>query len=65
MTRPYLTKVHAWEWTNNQTGTKTPGIALRQGRRFVVHLTAGEAIQLANRLVDLAETLEVPHEPPR
>lgn len=55
--RPYLSKVHSWEW-RDKDGNATPGIVLRRGPRIVAHLTPGEAIQLSNRLVDLAERLE-------
>lgn len=55
--RPYLSKVHSWEW-RDKDGNATPGIALRKGNYIVAHLTPGEAIDLSNRLVDLAERLE-------
>lgn len=55
--RPYLSKVHSWEW-RDKDGNTTPGIVLRQGRRIVAHLNRAEAIKLSNQLVDLAEQLE-------
>lgn len=57
MNRPYLSKVQPWHW-KDQHGNTTPGIALRKGNYIAAHLTAAEAIQLSNRLVDLAERLE-------
>lgn len=58
--RPYISKVYPRAWTDDQ-GNTTPGIALRRGRYMAAHLTAHEAIELANRLVDLAEELEQQH----
>ena len=57
MNRPYLSKVQPWYW-KDQHGNSTPGIALRKGPHIAAHLTAAEAIQLSNRLVDIAERLE-------
>ena len=58
MTRPHFSHVHAWQWKDRH-GNATPGIALRKGRHVAAHLTPAEAIDLANRLVDLVETMEV------
>lgn len=55
--RPYISKVHPWEW-RHPNSDPTPGVALRQGPRIVAHLTPAEAIDLANRLVDLTEAME-------
>lgn len=55
--RPYISKVYSRPWADDQ-GNTTPGIALRQGRYMVAHLTGAEAIELANRLVDLTEELQ-------
>lgn len=60
-TRPYLSKIYCWNWKDEQ-GNVTPGILLRKGKHVAAHLTATEAIQLANRLVDLAEQLEAHHD---
>jgi len=64
MKRPYLSKVHSWQW-RDQHGNATPGIALRKGQHIAAHLTPAEAIDLANRLVDLTEELEAQHVPTR
>lgn len=55
--RPYISKVYSRPWIDDQ-GNTTPGIALRRGRYVVAHLTGAEAIELANRLVDLTEELQ-------
>lgn len=54
--RPYLNvRIYTWKAPDR---TLTPGIGLFRGRDIQGHLTYAEAIELSNRLVDLAETLE-------
>lgn len=55
--RPYFKKVVRHTWTSAGL-PDTPGIALIGLGGYSAHLTASEAIELSNRLVDLAETLE-------
>lgn len=55
--RPYFSKVIHHTWTS-AGHPDTPGIALIGLGGYSAHLTASEAIELSNRLVDLAETLE-------
>lgn len=58
MKRPHLSKVQRWYW-KDQHGNSTPGIILRKGPHIAAHLTPAEAIDLSNRLVDLAEKMEM------
>ena len=55
--RPYFNKVIRHTWTS-AGHPDTPGIALIGLGGYSAHLTATEAIELSNTLVDLAETLE-------
>lgn len=55
--KPYINSVRLKEWTNDD-GTITAGIALYHKRQRVAQLTAAEAYELADNLVDLAEALE-------
>lgn len=55
--RPYFKKVIRHNWTRAGQ-PDVPGIALIGLGGYSAHLTAAEAIELSNRLVDLAETLE-------
>lgn len=54
-TRPYV-KPRAYTW-KAEDRTQTPGIALMHCGKIRAHLTAAEAYDLANRLVDMADTL--------
>jgi hypothetical protein len=55
--RPYFSHVRLNKWTN-EDHTKTLGIAVHKGPKVVAHLTADEAIELSNNLVDLAERIQ-------
>lgn len=55
-TRPYFSHLRLNNWTNDDL-TKTLGIAFHKGADVVAHLTADEAIELSNNLVDLAERI--------
>ena len=55
--RPYFKKVILHTWTSAGP-PDTPGIAFIGLGGFNAHLTASEAIELSNRLVDLAESLD-------
>lgn len=54
--RPYARiRKHIWR---DQNGQEVPGIALYHGERIVIHMTPAEALQIADKLVDLAERIE-------
>ncbi|WP_431710709.1 hypothetical protein [Glutamicibacter uratoxydans] len=55
--RPYIGRISKYCWTDKRTGERTPGIVLSGAHGLAAHLTADEAIQLADQLVDLAERL--------
>lgn len=55
--RPHINSVRLKEWTNDD-GTITAGIALYHKTQRVAQLEPAEAYELADRLVDLAESLE-------
>jgi hypothetical protein len=55
--RPYFNKVIPHTWTRDGE-PPTPGIALIGLGGYSAHLTPAEALELSNRLVDLAEALE-------
>ena len=50
--RPYFSHARIYAWNG------TLGIAFHKGADVVAHLTADEAIELSNRLVDLAERIK-------
>jgi hypothetical protein len=54
--RPYINP-RAYTW-KAEDRTVTPGIGLMHGGKIRAHLTAAEAYELANRLVDLADRLD-------
>lgn len=56
MTRPYL-KPRGYTW-KAEDRTVVPGIGLMHGGKIRAHLTAAEAYELANSLVDLADNLD-------
>lgn len=49
--RPYFSHARIYGWDG------TLGISIHKGADVVAHLTADEAIDLANNLVDLAERI--------
>lgn len=55
--RPYFKKVIPHNWTKPGQ-PDVPGIAFIGLGGFNAHLTAAEAIELSNHLVDLSESLE-------
>lgn len=55
--RPYIGRIWADDWTDLHTGEVTPGIKLGGASGIAAHLTAEEALTLADKLVDLAEQL--------
>lgn len=55
--RPHINSVRHKDWINDD-GTVTAGIALHHKRQRVAQLSPAEAYALADRLVDLAESLE-------
>lgn len=59
MNRPYLSEVAPYLFEDRRGDNHVPGIGLFKGLRLIAHLTPSEAIDLANHLVDLAESLEV------
>lgn len=50
-------RLGAYTW-RDLDGSTTPGIALRHNKHVAAHLTPAEAMQMADRLVDLAERVE-------
>lgn len=54
--RPRLSRVKPWTWLNGKQ--RTPGVSLWKGNRLVAHLTASEAYELANKIVDETEKIE-------
>lgn len=57
--RPFFSKVVIQNWTKPGE-LDTRGIALVGLGGLAAHLTPAEALELADRLVDLAEQLEAP-----
>lgn len=55
--KPPRVRLDTYTW-RDPDGTQTPGIAIRHYSRIAAHLTPAEAIQMADRLVDLAERVE-------
>ena len=54
--RPYFSHARINTWTNEDL-TQTAGISIHKGADVVAHLTPDEAIELSNKLVDLAERI--------
>ncbi|MGO3255073.1 MAG: hypothetical protein ACTIKH_02910 [Glutamicibacter ardleyensis] len=65
--RPYIGKVWLSPWTIKSTQKKIMGIKIAGMSGIAAHLDKSEAYELANTLVDLADTLpdEAPLEPTR
>lgn len=55
--RPRINTIRYKDWTH-QDGSTTRGIAMYHKTQRVAQLTAAEAYELADNLVDLAEQLE-------
>jgi len=57
-TRPYFSRISPYSYKPKGGSDPVPGIGLFRGRELSAHLTASEALELADKLVDLAESLE-------
>lgn len=55
--KPFIGRVWISPWVNKRTQEKTMGIKLGGLNGVVAHLDKNEAYELANTLVDLADTL--------
>jgi hypothetical protein len=55
--RPYIGRIWQHTWKDRATGEHTPGIVLGAAHGIAAHLSADEALALADQLVDLAEQL--------
>lgn len=61
MNRPSL-NARYWGWRDPE-GNEAPGVGLFRGRDLKAHLTYTEARKLADKLHDMADTLEARQEP--
>lgn len=52
--RPFYTNIRPYPW-RDQDNTTTPGIGIFKGSSICLHLTEAEAIELANKLLDVIE----------
>lgn len=57
MTRRPRLKLRPYIW-KSEDKTETPGIGLMHGLKVRAHLSPAEAYAMANRLVDIADSLE-------
>jgi hypothetical protein len=55
----YVLRATEYTW-HDRDGTPTPGVGLFVDHSIVQHLTPEQAIQLADQLVDAAETISNP-----
>lgn len=61
--RPYLAAIKPYTW--NPNGESVPGLILRGRSGLAAHVTKAEAYELADQLVDAADSLPDAPQPPK